>query len=74
MLGVWVVCGTWAEVTYTPVSLSLPADDSLWGFPTQGLFLPELFQHPGPAGGQRVPHLLWHSVSRAALAQDESII
>lgn len=44
-------------------ALSLPADDCLWGFPAQGLVLPELLQHLGPAGGQRVPHLLWHPVS-----------
>lgn len=57
--------GLWARAraTHTGVSLSLPADDCLWGFSAQGLLLPELLQHPGPAGGQRVPHLLWHPVS-----------
>lgn len=64
------VSGAWTGTTHAGVSLCLPADDCLWGFPAQGLFLPELLQHLGPAGGQRIPHLLWHPVSRAPSAQD----
>lgn len=62
------VSGAWAGTTHDRVSLCLPADDCLWGFPTQGLFLPKLLQHLGPAGGQRVPHFLWHPVSRTPSA------
>lgn len=46
------------------VSVCLPADDGLRGFPPQGLLLQELFQHPGPAGGQRFSHLLRDPVSQ----------
>lgn len=48
---------------HTPIPV-LP-DDGLRGLPAQGLLLPQLLQHPGPAGGQRVPHLLRHPVSGA---------
>lgn len=50
------------------VSVCLPADDCLRGLPPQGLLLQELFQHPGPAGGQRFSHLLRHPVSELAPA------
>lgn len=58
------ISGAWIGTTHMDVSLCLPADDCLWGFLTQGLLLPELLQHLGPVSGQRVPHLLWHPVSR----------
>ena len=60
--------GAWAGATHTGVSLCLPTDDCLRGFLAQGLLLQELLQHLGPASGQRVPHLLWHPVSRAPSA------
>lgn len=59
------ISGAWTGTTHAGVSLCLPADDCLWGFLAQGLLLPELLQHLGPASGQRVPHLLWHPVSRS---------
>lgn len=48
---------------HTPIPV--PPDDGLRGLPAQGLLLPQLLQHPGPAGGQCVPHLLRHPVSGA---------
>ena len=58
------VKGLWSPGTaHTPIPA--PPDDSLRGLPAQGLLLPQLLQHPGPAGGQRVPHLLRHPVSGA---------
>lgn len=37
--------------------LPLSLDDHLWSLPAQRLLLPQLLQHPGPAGGSRVAHL-----------------
>lgn len=56
--------GLWSPGTAHTL-IPAPPDDSLRGLPAQGLLLPQLLQHPGPAGGQRVPHLLRHPVSGA---------
>ena len=38
-------------------------DDRLWSFSAHWLLLPERLQPPGPAGRQRVPHVLLPPVS-----------
>jgi len=54
---------------------SLP-DDHIWRNSSRRVLLPELLQHPGPAGGQRVPPVHGHGVSetswRAARLQDQN--
>lgn len=46
---------------YTPAHVF--SDDNIWSHSSQRLFLQELLQHPGPAGGQCVPALDGHGVS-----------
>ena len=41
-------------------------DDRLWSCSAHGLLLPERIQPPGPAGRQRVPHVLLPPVSQHA--------
>lgn len=44
-------------------------DDRIWSLPAHGLLLSERLQPAGPAGGQRLAHLLLFTVSRLPNAQ-----